>query len=57
MRTNIRITEAELAAIRTFNDFDFTMLLSELNDHGWGEARKLIPMIVDAQQKRGERRI
>ena len=39
---NIDITKEELAFIRSLEDFDLTMLLSEINDHGWSQGRRLI---------------
>jgi len=45
---NIDITEDELVLIRSLDDFDLTMLLSEIADHGWRVARKLLPMILEA---------
>ena len=42
---NINITKEELKFIRGLKDFDLTMLLSEINDHGWLTARKLLPMM------------
>lgn len=45
---NIEITPEELAFIRSLGDFDLTMFLSEINDHGWGVARQTLRMIRDA---------
>jgi hypothetical protein len=42
---NISITSAELALIRRLDAFDLTMLLSEINDHGWTVARTTLGMI------------
>ena len=50
---NQPITPGELAQIRSLNDFDLTMLLSEIHDHGWLMARRLLPMIIEAQKREG----
>mgnify|MGYP003656556469 CR=1 FL=1 len=43
---NIKITEQEIQMIRSLSDFDLTMLLSEVNDHGWDAARVLLPAMT-----------
>lgn len=48
---NIKVTAIELAVIRSFSNFDLTMFLSEINDHGWEQARLLIPLIVKSQER------
>lgn len=53
MSNNIEITAAELLAVRSFDDFDMKMFLSEINQHGWDVARSLIPMIVAAGKSAG----
>ncbi len=45
---NIDITADEMGAIRSLDDFDLTMLLSETHDHGWPSARILLPDILAA---------
>jgi len=45
MDYNVEITPEELAIIRRMEDFDIIMLISEVNDHGWETAQKLIPLI------------
>ena len=45
---NIRISEARLQWVRELGDIDLTMLLSEINDHGWGGAKRLIPLIEES---------
>lgn len=45
MDENIKIAQIELDFIRSLKDFDLTMLLSEINDHGWDRAKLLIPLI------------
>jgi hypothetical protein len=42
---NISITAAELALIRRLTAFELTMLLSEINDHGWTVARTTLAII------------
>lgn len=56
---NIEITGEELSAVRKLNDFDLTMLLSEIHDNGWIHpkyptvgGRALLPKIVEAMRKR-----
>ena len=43
---NIAVTADELAIIRALDDFDLTMLLSEIHDHGWPVARNLLPAML-----------
>jgi hypothetical protein len=50
MSANQKITPEEILAIRRMGDFDLTMLISEIHDHGWPEARKLIPLIGKAEE-------
>lgn len=45
---NIDLTADEASFIRALGDFDLKMFLSELNDHGWEAARKLLPLILEA---------
>jgi len=45
MDDNIKVSRLELDFIRSLKDFDLTMFLSEINDHGWNQARELIPLI------------
>jgi hypothetical protein len=46
--TSIEISPSEIVQIKSLPDFDLTMFLSELHDHGWPMARKLLPMIIAA---------
>jgi hypothetical protein len=53
---NIRISKRELQMIRELDDFDLTMLLSQINDTGWVHpagpnvgAKGLLPMIWEAR--------
>ena len=43
---NIKITEQEIQMIRSLSDFDLNMLLSQINDLGWGAARVLLPAMT-----------
>jgi hypothetical protein len=45
------IADSELRIIRTLSDFDLRMLISEIHDHGWQQARKLLPMMVKTQDE------
>lgn len=45
---NIEIDSETLGCIRRLTDFDLTMLISEIHDHGWAAGKKLIPMMVTA---------
>jgi hypothetical protein len=53
---SIQISKTELEQIRRLDDFDLTMLLSEIDDFGWQRkgnigGRALLPMIVKARIK------
>lgn len=48
---NIEITNDEIAWVRSLDDFDLAMLLSEVNDHGWEHGRILLDVMVQARQK------
>ena len=43
---NQDISTAQLALIRSLDDFDLKMLLSEIHDHGWSVASLLLPVIL-----------
>lgn len=47
---DMEISPDELAEIRKLNDFDLTMLLSEIHDHGWPVASLLLLTIVAANK-------
>lgn len=49
---NIEITKDEIAQIRTLPDFDLIMFLSELEYHGWFHAKRLLPLISEALNKK-----
>ena len=40
---NIKADNSTLTFIRSLEDFDLIMLLSEINDHGWAKAQEIIP--------------
>ena len=48
MKENIEITEQELKNLRSLADFDLTMILSDIHDHGWPLARKTLAAAVEA---------
>jgi hypothetical protein len=56
---NIAVTKKELKDIRSLNDFDLTMLLSEIDEFGWVNenpkigGRALLPLIKQAGLTRG----
>ena len=52
MTENQKLTPEELAAIRRLDDFDLTMLISEIHDHGWPTARLTLQLIVEAMQSK-----
>lgn len=45
---NIEVSSQELAQIRGLGDFDLTMLLSEIHDHGWPVAQRTLPLMAKA---------
>ena len=51
MDDNQKITKEELDWIRTLEDFDLTMLISEINDHGWAYGKTLLPQIIKSIKK------
>lgn len=50
---NIDITADEMCFLRTLGDFDLKMFLSEIDEHGWPAARKLLPLIRQSVAKNG----
>lgn len=44
---NLKIQKKYLELIRRLDDFDLTMLLSEINDNGWEDALKLLKTIEE----------
>lgn len=51
MSENQKPTPDELKAIRMMDDFDLTMLISEIHDHGWPVAKTLLPMIAASERE------
>lgn len=45
---NIRISPKQIEFIRSLPDFDLKMMLSEINDHGWEVAKRMIPDMMNA---------
>ncbi len=50
---NQKISTEQLALIRRLGDFDLTMLLSEIHDHGWEVAEKTLGMIRESCEVAG----
>lgn len=48
---NQQISSGELAEVPSLNDFDLTMLLSDIHDHGWAVAKKTLQLILEAGEK------
>lgn len=48
MGKNIKISAEELEQLRSLSDFDLTMILSEINDHGWLVARRTLQFALKA---------
>ena len=53
--TNQKPSKQELKAMRSLGDFDLTMMISEINDHGWPMAAKTLWMIPDALKILGDK--
>jgi hypothetical protein len=51
---NQKISKNELDLIRSLGDFDLTMFISEVHDHGWAFAKTLLPMIESSIKKNKE---
>jgi len=46
------VTRKEIEQIRTLKDFDMTMLISEIHEHGWKNGgKKLLPLIMKATKE------
>lgn len=54
---NQEISSTELQAIRLLGDFDLTMILSEIHDHGWPVARRTLQMALVSIEKFGPGRL
>lgn len=50
MSNNQVITTGELRAIRSLDDFDLIMLISEVHDHGWDIARNTLRVMPKAKE-------
>ena len=53
---NQKVTVIERQMIRRLDDFDLTMLISEIHDHGWAVARQTLRMMPSAYVTRQEQR-
>ena len=42
---NQKVSPRHIAKIRKLSDFDLTMLISEIHDHGWGNAQRTLDMM------------
>ena len=49
---NQKISDTELSAIRSLGNFDLTMLLSEIHDHGWPEAKTTLYIMLNSLGKK-----
>lgn len=55
MSKNQIVTLCELKAIRSLDDFDLIMLISETHDHGWDAARRILRLMAkDIFHEEGE---
>lgn len=50
---NVDATPNDLSRIRSLGDFDLKMFLSEVNDHGFDAAMRLLPMIEESGRRSG----
>lgn len=46
---NQKVTVDELRKIRALDDFNLTMLISEIHDHGWAKARLTLFMMPPSE--------
>ena len=51
MADNRTVSPVECEAIRSLSDFDMTMLISEIHDHGWPHARPILRLMPDVSDK------
>jgi hypothetical protein len=51
MSGNQTITAEQLAKIRTLDDFDLIMLISEVHDHGWPTAATTLELMPHGKRK------
>jgi hypothetical protein len=52
MSKNQKVETDELAKIRGLDDFDLIMLISEIHDHGWPQARATLAIMPPADEAR-----
>lgn len=48
---NQKISKAQLDQIRSLRDFDLTMLISDVHDHGWPIAARTLELIMECYEK------
>ena len=51
MGANREITKEQLRKIRCLDDFDLIMLISEIHDHGWGKAAKVLAVMTEGKKR------
>jgi hypothetical protein len=51
---NQKLTHEQCEFIRSLEDFDLTMIVSEIHDHGWPIASKTLEFMKEAIAKRKE---
>ena len=51
MGDNQEISTGELKAIRELDDFDLTMILSEIHDHGWPVAKVTLALALQVNER------
>lgn len=55
MRANNQdVTDSEIGKIRRLGDFELTMLISEIHDHGWPIARQTLDMMPEPPPSPGQ---
>jgi len=47
---NQSVSKEQLEKIRSLDDFDLTMLISEIHDHGWTVATKTLELMPGTKQ-------
>ena len=47
MNRNQELSDEELKKIRALDDFDLTMLISEIHDYGWEIARETLNLMYE----------
>jgi hypothetical protein len=46
-----KVSPEQLAQIRSLDDFDVTMLISEIHDNGWPQAARTLGIMIEAQSR------